>query len=69
MLLQFDDDGTVSSVNEEELIYVNEKELEEFIEKYCELETENEQLKQEIKKLEDENESLENRLWNCRHVR
>lgn len=53
MMLQIGDDGVVSSVNEEDLIYVDKKELEQFIESYQKLEKENEQLKQYIKEIDD----------------
>ena len=46
MMFQVGDDGVVSSVNEEDLIYVDKNELDEFIESYHKLEKENEQLKQ-----------------------
>ena len=48
MMFRLGDDGVVSSVNEEELVYVDKKELEEFIDSYQQLEKENEQLKQVI---------------------
>ena len=51
MMLQIGDDGVVSSVNEENLIYVDKNELEQFIESYRELEKENEQLKHNNKML------------------
>lgn len=54
MILQLGDDGVVSSVDEEELVYVDKKELEQFIESYQELEEENEQLKSENKELKEE---------------
>ena len=47
-MLQIGDDGVVSSVDEENLIYVDKNELEQFIESYQELEKENEQLKKEL---------------------
>lgn len=34
MMLQIGDDGVVSSVDEENLIYVDKNELEQFIESY-----------------------------------
>lgn len=46
MMLQLDDDGVVSKVDEEDLIYVDKKELDEFIEEYNHLKKENEQLKE-----------------------
>lgn len=46
MMLQLNDDGVVSSVNEEELVYVDKNELDKFVESYDKLEKENEQLKQ-----------------------
>ena len=48
MMLQIGDDGAVSKVDEEELIYVDKKELEELIERYTHLEEENEQLRKQI---------------------
>ena len=51
MMLQVGDDGVVSSVDEENLIYVDKNELEQFIESYQELEKENEQLKKELRNL------------------
>ena len=39
MMLQVGDDGVVTSVNEEELVYVDKKELEQFINSYKQLET------------------------------
>lgn len=44
MILQLNDDGVVSSVNEEDLIYVDKNELEQLVESYHKLENENEQL-------------------------
>lgn len=52
MMFQVGDDGVVSSVNEEDLIYVDKNELDKFVESYHELEKENEELKSTIKKLE-----------------
>ena len=49
MILQLGDDGVVTSVNEEDLVYVDKNELEQFIESYQQLEKENEKLKQTIK--------------------
>ncbi len=51
MMLQIGDDGVVSSVDEENLIYVDKNELEQFIESYQELEKENKQLKQAERRL------------------
>ena len=48
MMLQIGDDGVVSSVDEENLIYVDKNELEQFIESYQELEEENKILKKFI---------------------
>ena len=48
MMLQLGDDGVVTSVNEEELVYVDKNELEQLIENYQQLEKENEQLKKEL---------------------
>ena len=53
MMLQIGDDGAVSKVDEEELIYVDKKELEELIERYTHLEEENEQLRQELKDIKE----------------
>lgn len=41
MMLQIGDDGVVSSVDEENLVYVDKNELEQFIESYQELKEEN----------------------------
>ena len=49
MMLQVGDDGVVSSVNEEDLIYVDKNELEQFVESYHQLEKENKKLKQTIR--------------------
>ena len=46
MMFQVGDDGVVSSVNEEDLVYVDKNELEQFVESYDKLEKENEKLKQ-----------------------
>ena len=46
MMFQVGDDGVVSSINEEDLIYVDKNELEQFVESYDKLEKENEKLKQ-----------------------
>ena len=51
MMLQVGDDGVVTSVNEEELVYVDKNELEQLIENYQQLEKENEQLKSTIKEV------------------
>ena len=51
MMFTIGDDGVVSSVDEENLIYVDKNELEQFIESYQELEKENEQLKKELRNL------------------
>lgn len=48
MMLQVGDDGVVTSVNEEELVYVDKNELEQLSENYQQLKKENEQLKQNI---------------------
>ena len=53
MILKMNDDGVVSSVDEENLIYIDKNELEQFIESYQELEKENEQLKQSVNNLKD----------------
>ena len=53
MMLQVGDDGVVTSVNEEELVYVDKNELEQLIENYQQLEKENEQLKEQLKELQD----------------
>ena len=46
MMLELNEDGVFSKVNEEDLIYVDKKELDEFIEEYTHLKKENEQLKE-----------------------
>ena len=48
MMLQIGEDGVVSKVDEEELIYVDKKELEELIESYHQLEKENKELKKQV---------------------
>ena len=53
MMLQVGDDGVVTSVNEEELVYVDKNELEQLIENYQQLEKENEQLKKSVNNLKD----------------
>ena len=53
MMFQLSDDGVVSSVNEDDLIYVDKNELEKFIESYQELEKENEQLNQYKQSVKD----------------
>lgn len=44
MMLQVGDDGVVTSVNEEELVYVDKMELEQLIESYQQLEKDNKEL-------------------------
>ena len=51
MMLQLGDDGVVTSVNEEELVYVDKNELEQLIENYQQLKKENEQLKQQVQNI------------------
>ena len=51
MMFQLGDDGVVSSVDEENLIYVDKNELDELIDKYNNLQEENEQLKSENQEL------------------
>jgi len=58
MMLQIGDDGVVSSVDEENLIYVDKNELEQFIESYRKLEEENEQLKRKNQRLEKQKNVL-----------
>lgn len=48
MMFTIGDDGVVSSVDEENLIYVDKNELEQFIESYQKLEEENKILKEFI---------------------
>ena len=76
MMLQVGDDGVVTSVNEEELVYVDKNELEQLIENYQQLKKEKERLKQtvsdwsgsydelfeDIKRLEEENEQLKSEI-------
>ena len=50
-MLQLGDDGVVTSVNEEELVYVDKNELEQLIENYQQLKKENEQLKQQVQNI------------------
>ena len=59
MMLQLGDNGVVSSVDEEELVYVDKKELEQLISSYRQLEEENEQLKQTIECLEADKMELQ----------
>jgi tRNA C32,U32 (ribose-2'-O)-methylase TrmJ len=44
MILQLGDDGVVSKVNEEDLIYVDKNELDELVDRYNRLKEENEQV-------------------------
>ena len=53
MMLQVGDDGVVTSVNEEELVYVDKMELEQLIESYQQLEKDNKELKQSVNNLKD----------------
>ena len=48
MMLKIGDDGVVSSIDEENLVYVDKNELEQLIENYQKLEEENEQLKKQL---------------------
>lgn len=48
MMLQVGDGGVVSAVNEDNLIYIDENELDELIDRYNCLKEENEQLKETI---------------------
>lgn len=48
MMLELSDDGTVTSVNEEELVYVDKNELEELVDNYHQLEKENKELKHQL---------------------
>ena len=52
-MLQVGDDGVVTSVNEEELIYVDKMELEQLIESYQQLENDNKELKEEHRRIID----------------
>lgn len=51
MMLQVGDDGVVTSVNEEELVYVDKMELEQLIESYQQLENDNKELKEEHRRI------------------
>ena len=53
MMLQVGDDGVVTSVNEEELVYVDKMELEQLIESYQQLEKDNKELKEEHRRIID----------------
>ena len=53
MMLQVGDDGVVTSVNEEELVYVDKMELEQLIESYQQLENDNKELKEEHRRIID----------------
>lgn len=53
MMLQVGDDGVVTSVNEEELVYVDKMELEQLLESYQQLEKDNKELKQSVNNLKD----------------
>lgn len=53
MMLQLGDDGVVTSVNEEELVYVDKNELEQLLESYQQLEKDNKELKQSVNNLKD----------------
>ena len=52
-MLQVGDDGVVTSVNEEELVYVDKMELEQLIESYQQLEKDNKELKEEHRRIID----------------
>ena len=52
-MLQVGDDGVVTSVNEEELVYVDKMELEQLIESYQQLEKDNKELKEEQRRIID----------------
>lgn len=58
MMFQVGDDGVVSSVNEEDLIYVDKNELEQFVDSYHKLEKENEQLQKRVMILQDKLKGL-----------
>lgn len=49
MMLQISNDGVVSSVDEDESVYVDKKDFEELFNRYKQLEEENEQLKKEVR--------------------
>ena len=49
MMLQLDDDGVVSKVNEDDLIYVYKNEFKELIDEYEQLKKENAKLQFELK--------------------
>ena len=51
MILKMNDNGVISSVDEENLTYVDKNELKQFIESYQELEKENKQLKSTMKEV------------------
>lgn len=53
MMFQVGDGGVVSTVDEDNLIYVDKNELDELIDRYNRLEDENEQLKQKIKSINE----------------
>ena len=46
MMLELGDDGVVSKVDEENLVYVDEKELEELVDRHNQLRAENDDLTQ-----------------------
>lgn len=58
MMLQVGDDGVVSAVNEDDLIYVDKNELDELVDRYNRLKEENEHIKTTIKTMM-ENERTE----------
>lgn len=60
------DDGVVSKVNEEELVYVDKKELEELIDRHDYLKKENEQLKQQSDNKQKHIVTLENKIVRMR---
>lgn len=60
------DDGVVSKVNEEELVYVDKKELEELIDRHDHLKKKNEQLKQQSDNKQKHIVTLENKIVRMR---
>lgn len=62
MMLQIGDDGVVSTVDEDDLIYVDKNELDELVDRYNCLKEENEQLKQHQRTLEAKIVRLKDRV-------
>lgn len=62
MMFKVDDDGVVSKVDAEELIYVDKNELDELIDRYNRLEEENEQLKSKLLNIEEDRDYYKSKV-------